>query len=123
VIEIGAGTADFALLNADGTLRSPSYVLRFLNRATRWRYIFPAAQAVGTGADVTVDPANSSALVTPAARPLTRFGSGSRLQADSAGTLAVNEEILLPIPGVNQIRRESVEWFSETHVSNITVGP
>jgi hypothetical protein len=123
VIEIGMGTADFALLNADGTLRSPRYVLRFLNRATRWRYIFPSAQAVGTGAEVAADPANSSVLVTPAPRPLTRFGSGSRLQADSPSTPAVNEEILLPAPAVNQIRRESPEWFSETHVPNITVGP
>ena len=47
VIEIGIGAADFALLNADGTLRSPRYVLRFLNRSTRWRYIFPSAQSVG----------------------------------------------------------------------------
>ena len=123
VIEIGLGTGDFALLNADGTLRSPRYALRFLNRATRWRYIFPSAQAVGTGADVAADPADSRVLVTPAPRPLTRFGSGSRLQADSAATSSVNEEILLPAPGVNQIRRESVEWFSETHVPNITVGP
>jgi hypothetical protein len=123
VIEIGVGAADFALLNADGTLRSPRYVVRFLNRSTRWRYIFPSAQAVGTGAEVAPDAANSRALVTSAPRPLTRFGSGSRLQADSTATPAVNEEILLPAPEVKQIRRESAEWFSETHVPNITVGP
>ena len=122
VIEIGRGAADFALLNADGTLRSPRYVLRFLNRATRWRYIFPSAQAVGTGGEVTPDAGNNRILVTPAPRPLTRFGSGSRLQADSPATPTV-DEILLPAPGVKQIRRENAEWFSETYVPNFTVGP
>jgi hypothetical protein len=123
LIEIGLGTGDFALLNADGTLRSPRYVLRFLNRSTRWRYIFPSTQAVGAGAEVAPVPGNGRVLVTPAPRPLTRFGSGSRLQVDSAATPAVSEEILLPAPETKQIRRESAEWFSETHVLNITVGP
>jgi hypothetical protein len=123
VIEIGIGTGNFALLNNDGTLRTPRYVARFLNRATRWRYIFPAAQKVGTGADVAVDSGNNSILVTPDPRPLTRFGAGSRLQADSPATPAVNEEIFLPAPEVKRIRHENAEWFSETHVPNITVGP
>jgi hypothetical protein len=123
VIEIGIGTTDFALFNNDGTLRAPRYVLRFLNRATRWRYIFPSAQQVGAGADVVVDAGNNRILVTPAPRPLTRFGTGSRLQADSAATPAVSEEILLPAPEVNRIRRQNAEWFSETPVPNFTVGP
>jgi hypothetical protein len=123
VIDIGVGAGDFALLNADGTLRSPRYVLRFLNRATRWRYIFPSAQTVGAGGEVAPQPGNSSILVTPAPRPLTRFGSGSRLQADDAATPAVSEEILLPAPEAKSIRRENAEWFSETHVPNFTVGP
>jgi hypothetical protein len=123
VIEIGIGTGDFALLNGDGTLRTPRYVARFLNRATRWRYIFPAAQPVGAGADLVVEGADNSILVTPAPRPLTRFGAGSRLQADNPATPAVNEEIVLPAPEVKRIRRENAEWFSETNVPNITVGP
>lgn len=123
VIEIGRGTADFALFNNDGTLRAPRYVVRFLNRATRWRYIFPSAQQVGTGAEVAVDPGNTRILVTPASRPLTRFGVGSRLQADSSAPPAVSEEILLPAPEVNRIRRQNAEWFSEIHVPNFTVGP
>lgn len=123
VIEIGLGAADFALLNGDGTLRAPRFVVRFLNRSTRWRYIFPAAQAAGAGADVAPVPGDARALVTPVPRPLTRFGSGLRLQADSPATPAVSEEILLPAPAVHQIRRESAQWFSETHVPNITVGP
>lgn len=123
VIEIGSATGDFALFNNDGTLRAPRYVVRFLNRATRWRYIFPSAQQVGTGADVAVEAANNRILVTPAPRPLTRFGVGSRLQADSAATPTVSEEILLAAPEVNMIRRQNAEWFSETHVPNVTVGP
>jgi hypothetical protein len=122
VIDIGVGSGDFALLNADGTLRSPHYVLRFLNRATRWRYVFPSAQKVGTGAEVALQAGSSSILVTPAARPLTRFGIGSRLQADDATTPSVSEEILLPVPEAKSIRRENAEWFSETRVPNFTVG-
>jgi hypothetical protein len=123
VIDIGTGAGDFALLNADGTLRSPRYVLRFLNRATRWRYIFPSTQTVGPGGDVAPDAGNSRVLVTPAPRPLTRFGSGSRLQADAPATPAVSEEILLPAPEAKRIRLENAEWYSETHVPNFTVGP
>jgi hypothetical protein len=122
-IDIVPGGGDYALLAADGTLRAPRYVLRFLNRASRWRYIFPAAQAVGTGADVAPEVGDNRILVTAAPRPLTRFGAGSRLQADSAATPTASEEILLPAPEVNRIRRESAGWFSETHLANLTVGP
>jgi hypothetical protein len=122
VIEIGPGTADYALLDGTGALRSPRYALRFLNRATRWRYIFPAAQAVGAGADVAHDGANQHVLVTASARPLSRFGTGSRLQADVSATPA-SEQILLPVPEVERMRRENAEWFSETHLPNMTVGP
>jgi hypothetical protein len=123
VIDIGRGAGDFALFNADGTLRAPVYTLRFLNRATRWRYIFPAAQAVGTGSEVAPEAGSDRILVTPAARPLTRFGLGSKLQADDPTTAAISEEILLPAPEVNRIRRQNAEWFSETHLPNLTVGP
>lgn len=123
VVEIGIGTGDFALFNNDGTLRTPRYVLRFLNRATRWRYIFPSPQQVGTGADVAPESSDNRILVTALPRPLTRFGTGSRLQADSPATPTVSEEILLPAPEVHLIRRQNTEWFSETHVPNFTVGP
>jgi hypothetical protein len=99
------------------------YALRFLNRATRWRYVFPAAQAVGAGAEVALEVGSDRLLVTPSPRPLTRFGSGVRLQADVAATTTVSEEILLPLPEPNRIRRQNAEWFSETHLPNLTVGP
>lgn len=122
VIEIDRGAADYALLDGAGALRSPRYALRFLNRATRWRYIFPAAQAVGAGADVAHEGADPRVLVTAAARPLSRFGTGSRLQADVQAT-PTSEEIRLPVPEVDRLRRQNAEWFSETYLPNLTVGP
>ena len=98
-------------------------MLRFLNRATRWRYIFPSAQPSAPAREVALEAGNSRILVTPAPRPLTRFGSGSRLQADDAATPAVSEEVLLPAPEVKASGAQSAEWFSETHVPNFTVGP
>lgn len=123
VIEIGLSSGDFALLAADGSLRAPRYVLRFLNRATRWRYIFPAAQAVGSGADVAQEAGDARVLVSAAPRPLTRFGTGGRLQADAPATTTVSEEILLPVPETHRLRREASGWYSETRVPNLTVGP
>lgn len=123
VIDIGLGAGDFSLFNANGTLRAPRYTLRFLNRATRWRYIFPSAQPVGAGADVAPEAGDNRVLVTAAPRPLTRFGAGSRLQADVAATPTVSEEIVLPAPETNRIRRESAEWYSETYLPNLTLGP
>ena len=122
-IHIGLGTGDFALFNADGTLRAPVYSLRFLNRATRWRYIFPAPQGVGAGAEVALEAGSDRRVVTAAPRALTRFGGGVRLQADDAGTPTVSEEVLLPLPEPHRIRRQNAEWFSETHLPNLTVGP
>lgn len=122
VIDIGLGSGDFALLNPDGTLRSPVYALRFLNRATRWRYIFPATQPVGSGAEVAPEAGDGRILVTPAPRPLTHFGTGVRLQADSAATPAISEEVLLPEPKINRIRRRDAQWYSEIHQSNLPLG-
>lgn len=121
-IEIGLGSGSFALLAADGTLRSPTYTLRFLNRATRWRYLFPAAQPVGPGAEVAVEAGDARTLVTAVPRPLTRFGTGVRLQADDPATSAVSEEIFLPEPETTRIRRQNAQWYSEIHLSNLPLG-
>jgi len=123
VVEIGVGSGDFALFNPDGSMRAPRYVLRLLNRASRWRYIFSAPQAVGPGAEVAAEGGDNRVLVTAAPRPLTRFGTGARLQADAAATPAVSEQILLPAPEANRIRLESAGWVSETYAANLTVGP
>ena len=122
VIAIGLGSDNFALLDSSGNLRSPRYRLRFLNRASRWRYRFPADQAIGTGADVAPEvPENQQVLVTAQPRPLTRYGPGIRLQADDAGTADVSEEVLLPEPDVRRIQRQNAQWYSDIYLSNLPI--
>ncbi len=118
VIEIGAGSGDLALLDGTGVLRSPRYSLRFLNRATRWRYIFPEGQPIGTGADVSPEDPEGRILVTDLPHPLTRYGTGLRLWADDTLTPSVSEAVLLPEPEAKRIRRQNAQWFSEIHMSN-----
>ena len=120
VIEIAAGSGDMSLLDGSGALRSPRFTLRFLNRATRWRYIFPDGQATGTGAEVVAEGGPPDRiLVTAEPRPLTRFGAGVRLQADDPNTQEASEEVLLPKPEANRIQRLDEQWFSEVHMSNL----
>ncbi len=118
VIEIGPGAGGLALLDGGGALRSPRYTLRFLNRATRWRYIFPAAQALGAGAEVATEGGDPRILVTADTRPLTRFGTGVRLRADLPAT-SRSEEVLLPEPETRSIRRQNQQWFSEIQTNNL----
>lgn len=113
VLEIGPGSGELALLDGGGALRSPRLTLRFLSRPTRWRYIFPDPQPLGSGAEVALEAADGRVLVTPAPRPLTRYGGGVRLQDDVL--------VLLPEPGAERIRRQGDQWFSEIHTSNLTV--
>lgn len=120
VIELKLGSGNFALLDGSGNLRGPRYKLRFLNRATRWRYLFPADQAVGVGADVSAEvDGNNRILITALPRPLTRYGTGIRLQADTAETPTLSEEVRLPEPEINRIRRQNAQWYSEIHLSNL----
>lgn len=123
VIEIGLGSGNLALLDNNSNLRSPTYTLRFLNRSTRWRYQFPTNQVIGTIADVIPEVVgNNRILVTALPRPLTRFGTGIRLQADDATTPTVSEEVLLPEPEPNRIRRQNAQWYSEIYLSNLPLG-
>ncbi|MEM8614269.1 MAG: hypothetical protein AAGF93_19780 [Cyanobacteria bacterium P01_H01_bin.105] len=122
VINISLGSGDFALLDGSNNLRSPRYRLRFLNRASRWRYRFPADQAVGTGADVAPEvPENQQVLVTAEPRPLTRYGPGIRLQADDTDTSEASEEVLLPEPDIRRIQRQNAQWYSDIYLSNLPV--
>ncbi len=41
VLEIAADDPGYELLNQNGTLRSPTFMLRFISRLTTWRYHFP----------------------------------------------------------------------------------
>lgn len=121
ILEIGLGSGNMVLLDTSGNLLvpHPRYQLRFLNRATRWRYHFPAPQSVGTGADVVPDSTDNRILITPLPRPMTCWASGIRLQADNPGTATVSEEVLLPEPTINQIRRQDAQWYSEIYLSNL----
>jgi hypothetical protein len=119
VIEMGVGSGSFALLDNTGNVANPGYTLNFLNRATRRRYIFPAPQTIGTGAQVVQEDSTGQVLVTSTPLPLTLFGTGIPLQADSAATPSVSEEVLLPEPRVNRIRYQAEQWFSEIHLSNL----
>ncbi|VAX01212.1 hypothetical protein MNBD_GAMMA22-3090 [hydrothermal vent metagenome] len=121
MIHIAAGEDDFALLADDGSLRSPEYKIRFMNRASRWRYIFPQKQTVGTGAEVMVEDSNDQILVTELPRPLTQFGDGVVLQADLSETAEISEEVILPKPEINRIRYQNSQWFSEIFMFNLTL--
>jgi hypothetical protein len=121
VIEIGAGNGSFALLDGGGELRNPTYSINFLSRPTRWRYIFPDNQPIGSGAEVVQEDSEGRILVTGEPRPLTRFGGGLFLQTDLPSTPDVSEEVVLPKPKVNRIRHQDSQWFSEIHLSNLPI--
>lgn len=119
VIEISKGSGNHSLLDDSNVLRTPLFKIRFLNRASRWRYIFPQDQPVGTGAEVAPEANNKSILITANPRPLTLFGQGVRLQADLVDTRTISEEVILPRPEANRIQYRDMQWFSETHMSNL----
>jgi hypothetical protein len=121
VIEILPGAGDMALLDGDGALRSPRFSLRFLNRASRWRYRFPSAQALGDGAEVAPEAGDARTLVTDRPRPITRYGDGVRLQADDPLTPEVSEQVRLPLPEVQRIRHQSAQWYSDIYLSNLPI--
>ena len=119
VIEISNGSGNHSLLDGNNALRTPLFKIRFLNRASRWRYIFPHNQSVGTGAEVAPESGNNRILITADTRPLTLFGQGVRLQADVVETPSISEEVILPRPEINRIRYQDAQCFSETHMSNL----
>ena len=121
VIEIGAGSGDFALLDGVGELRNPTYSINFLSGPTRLRYIFPDSQPIGSGAQVVQEDSEGRVLVTSEPRPLTRYGGGVFLQADLPSTPTISEEVVLPKPRVNRIRHQDSQWFSEVHLSNLPI--
>jgi hypothetical protein len=118
VIEIELGAGDLALLDGTGAMRSPRFRIRFLNRPTRWRYVFPASQELGAVTDVVAEDAESRLLVTPDPIPLTAAGPPVRLQGSGPpGPPA--DEVLLPVPDALLVRREGGQWYSEIHVPNL----
>jgi hypothetical protein len=118
VIEVTPGQGPLALLSNLGALLSPRYDLRFLNILARRRYRFPESQPVGTGAEVAPDGADARALVTAAARPVSRHGGGLVLRANDPNTAGIDETVLLPHTTAPRLSRENGEWFSTTSHSN-----
>jgi hypothetical protein len=118
-IEIYPGAGDFALLDGAQSLRTPTFHLRFANRAARLRYRFPAVQPLGAGAQVAADLADGRILVTPDPLPLTRIGDGVLLRADDLGTPAVPEAIRLPHHTAPALSKQGGQWFSDIHLSNL----
>lgn len=122
VITIGLGSGEFALLDDSGQVRSPRYRLRFLNRASRWRYRFPNDQTLPAGADIALEsPDNNQVWVTAQPRPLTRYGTGLLLRADNPDTDDVSEEMFLPQPSINRIQRQEAQWYSDIYLANLPV--
>ncbi|RLJ18009.1 hypothetical protein DJ031_11895 [bacterium endosymbiont of Escarpia laminata] len=77
LIELEATTDDYRLLDGDGVLQSPDYLINFINRATYWRYQFPkplSDDLIATPGDgLTVEAGTTpSRLITSNAQPLTR---------------------------------------------------
>ena len=96
--------SEYDLLDSQGYIRSPSYTLRFRNRATYWRYVGERFSA----SSVTAEP-----------MPLTRFGVIDNVSVpDKNGTLVED----LPNPQLNMIKAEALsvqaekKFYSEIHI-------
>lgn len=120
----GSDFGSYALLNPtdNRTLRGPEYTLWWQNRLTFWRYIFDKAQSVDPDADsdVMFTDSERAQLITRRPLPLTSRYRPIRFRHDIAGT-AINEEILLPNPGVEAIYPETSGTFSEVHLGNLDI--
>lgn len=117
----GSDFGSYALLDpADNrTLLSPDYTLWWQNRLTHWRYIFDRPQSVSPDpdSDVTFTDLEQTQLVTRLPQPLISGYRPIRFRQDVAGT-EINEEILLPNPGVEMIYPESSGIYSEVYLGN-----
>lgn len=125
VIEIfhlpGVDLGQYSLLDItdNETLLEPDYTLWWQNRLTQWRYLFKKSQTVAPdpGGDVVFTDAEQTQLVTRDSQPLISGYRPIRFQQDIAGT-EINEEILLPNPGVENLYHESGSFFSDVYLGN-----
>lgn len=117
LIEIGTGTAEFALLDGSNQIRTPTFDLRFATQQAVFRYRFPQPQPVGTGAQVSAgaDPAD---LVTATPRPLTLSGGGVLLREDDPTTATVVEEIRLPNVLPRDLQKDAGRWVATRYHPN-----
>lgn len=114
----------YALLDPanNRTLLSPDYTLWWQNRLTHWRYIFDRPQSISPDpdSDVTFTGTEQTQLVTRLPQPLVSGYRPIRFRHDIAGT-EINEEILLPNPGVEIIYPESGSIYSEVYLGNFDI--
>lgn len=112
---------DYALVRAidDQELLGPTYTLWWQNRLTRWRYLFERSQSISPDpdCDVSFSDTKQNQLVTRERHPLISGHRPICFRQDNP-TTEVNEEILLPNPGVRNIYPEGGDVFSEVYLGN-----
>ena len=103
-LTVKSDDSPYDMLDAQDHLQSPSYELRFRNRATHWRYIGKRFNATS----VTDDPL-----------PLTRYGIIENVSVKDKDGLTVDD---LPNPGITMIKTEAMtvpgekKFYSEIHI-------
>ena len=114
----------YALLDTadNGTLLSPDYTLWWQNRLTHWRYLFDKPQSISpdSASNVIFTDAEQTQLVTREIQPLISGHRPIRFRHDIAGT-EINEEILLPNPGVDTIYPEASGVYSDVYLGNFDI--
>jgi len=103
-LTVRSNDTNYDMLDEEGNLLAPSYVLRFRNRATHWRYIGKKF---------------SAASVTAAPLPLTRFGFVDGVTVPDKDGAPVDD---LPNPEVSMFKAEALavaaekKFYSEIHI-------
>ena len=112
VIEVGAADPGYALLNPDGTLIAPTFLLRLLSRRTVWRYHFPRDLSA---AEIAAIPAG---LVQDGPRGL-RTVDVHPLGADFVTLGRFDSGQLLPNPAPDQpLAFDAGDLVSDVHLNH-----
>lgn len=104
-LQVKSDNAQYNMFDAQGFMQSPSYELRFRNRATHWRYI---------GKDFT------DGSVTDNPLPLTRFGFIENVKVYNKDGIEVDD---MPNPSITMIKTEAMtkadekRYLSEIHIN------
>lgn len=103
-LAVKSDSAAYDMLDPQGCMLSPSYELRFRNRATHWRYV---------GKNFNVSSVTSNPM------PLTRFGFIDNVSVPNKDGIPVDD---LPNPEVTMIKAEALtvqaekKFYSEIHI-------
>lgn len=113
----------YALLDpVTHSLSKPNFVLWWQNRLAYWRYIFDKRQSVSpvSGSDVRYTDATQTRLITNQIQPLIAGYRPIRFRHVIPNT-SINEEFLLPNPGVETVYPEDRDIFSEVYLGNLDI--